>query len=278
MTDKHYNIFISYRRKGGDMLANLLYTRLKADGYAPFFDIETLRSGKFNEQLYERIAECNDFIIVLPPRALERCMHDDDWVRLEIAKALQLRKNIIPILMKGFVFPDNLPEDISEIRLYHGITANSEYFDATYDRLKKLLISLQSNIHLDMEQKAELNYFPKLLNSVYDSLVGFREALREGDQNRYNVALSSLQQVMQKLFLYSEKNQYLEPVFSERAKRILCVFNQFVDDYNKFSSFPPVTRMSSEAQQYALIAEKSFNDLLLLVIKSLSEITKTCDD
>lgn len=47
-----YDVFISYRRDGGDILAMLLYNRLKDDGYNPFYDIETLRSGRFNEQLY----------------------------------------------------------------------------------------------------------------------------------------------------------------------------------------------------------------------------------
>lgn len=75
-----YHVFISYRRDGGDTMARLLYDRLKADGYAPFLDIEQMRSGKFNEQLYDRIAECEDFLMILSPGALDRCKNEDDWV------------------------------------------------------------------------------------------------------------------------------------------------------------------------------------------------------
>ena len=47
-----YQIFISYRRDGGDMLAQLLFDRLTHLGFSVFYDVESLRSGKFNEALY----------------------------------------------------------------------------------------------------------------------------------------------------------------------------------------------------------------------------------
>lgn len=49
-----YDIFVSYRRSSYDT-ANLIATRLRAAGYSVFFDMETLRSGKFNEQLFDVI-------------------------------------------------------------------------------------------------------------------------------------------------------------------------------------------------------------------------------
>lgn len=136
------DIFISYRRDGAEILAMFLHTRLTEDGYSVFLDMESLRSGKFNEQIYDQIAQCKDFISVLPPNGLDRCCSDPgDWVRLETAKAIQLGKNIIPIMMRGFDFPEDLPKDIEELRLYKGLTASTEYFDAMYDRLKSMLLS-----------------------------------------------------------------------------------------------------------------------------------------
>ncbi len=134
-----YRVFISYRREGGDDMARLIYERLKQDGYEPFFDVEQMRSGKFNDQLYARIAECEDFVLVLPPHGLERCVAKDDWVRLEIQEALRLKKNIIPFMMRNFEFPAELPSDISEIRDYQGVAASQDYFDSAYDRLKSLI-------------------------------------------------------------------------------------------------------------------------------------------
>ena len=46
------NVFISYRRDGGESLAQLLYTRLTNDGYKTFLDVESLSVGKFNEALF----------------------------------------------------------------------------------------------------------------------------------------------------------------------------------------------------------------------------------
>ena len=50
-----YDIFISYRRSDGFATAQLIYDRLEQRGYRVSFDMETLRSGNFNTQLYERI-------------------------------------------------------------------------------------------------------------------------------------------------------------------------------------------------------------------------------
>ena len=59
-------IFISYRRDGGEALAQLLHDRLVAKGYRVFYDIESLKSGPFDEKLYQKIEECGDFVLILP--------------------------------------------------------------------------------------------------------------------------------------------------------------------------------------------------------------------
>ena len=43
MKTMKYDIFISYRRDGGDTLAQLIYDRLTDRGYSVFLDIESLR-------------------------------------------------------------------------------------------------------------------------------------------------------------------------------------------------------------------------------------------
>ena len=54
-----YDIFISYRREAYNT-ANLIAEKLRNAGYSVFFDIDTLTSGKFNEQLINVISECKD--------------------------------------------------------------------------------------------------------------------------------------------------------------------------------------------------------------------------
>jgi hypothetical protein len=55
MNKNTYDIFISYRRDGGFETASLVAEKLRNAGYNVFFDLESLRAGKFNEQLFRII-------------------------------------------------------------------------------------------------------------------------------------------------------------------------------------------------------------------------------
>ena len=96
------DVFISYRRDGGDMTAMYIYQSLKERGYNVFYDLEVLRSGSFNETLVAYIRSCRDFLIILSPHALDRCWDEKDWVRREIEAALLNGKNVIPVMFKYF--------------------------------------------------------------------------------------------------------------------------------------------------------------------------------
>ena len=140
-----YDVFISYRRDGGEMLAHILYERMKDAGYYVFQDVESLRSGDFNTALYDVIENCQDFILVLSPGALDRCSNPDDWVKNEIVYALEHKKNIIPIMMRGFEWPEYLPPDIDIIRYKNGLTASTEYFDNFIKKLQTFLSSKKTS-------------------------------------------------------------------------------------------------------------------------------------
>jgi len=129
------DIFISYRRDGGDMTAMYIYQALKERGYNVFYDLEVLRAGKFNDALLENIRVCKDFVLILSPHALDRCGDENDWVRKEIAEALRQKKNIIPVMLNGFSFPEHLPDDIDDVRYQNGLTATTEYFMESVNRL-----------------------------------------------------------------------------------------------------------------------------------------------
>lgn len=140
MSKHHYDVFISYRRDAYDS-ANLIATRLKAEGYRVFFDLETMRSGKFNEQLYSVIEECKDFVLVLSPDALDRCHNEEDWVRKEILHAMQCEKNIVPVLLAGFQWPEQMPEGLTDLQMYQGVSASKDFFDLAMERLQGYLKS-----------------------------------------------------------------------------------------------------------------------------------------
>lgn len=133
--DAPHDVFISYRRDGGEMAAMLIYQALTERGYSVFCDVEVLNAGRFNEALLNNIRACRDFLLVLSPGALDRCGDPEDWVCQEIAEAIRDEKNIVPIMMKDFRFPDTLPPEIEAIRYYHGLTPQREFFRESIDRL-----------------------------------------------------------------------------------------------------------------------------------------------
>lgn len=139
---KKYDVFVSYRRDGGYETALPIVEKLRSAGYRVFFDLESLNSGKFNEQLLGVINDCKDFVLVLPANGLDRCVDKNDWVRREVTCAIAGNKNIIPVMLKGFEWPATLPEDMKDLPNYQGISATSpEYFDLAVERLKGYLKS-----------------------------------------------------------------------------------------------------------------------------------------
>lgn len=137
------DIFISYRRDGGDLTAKFIYDELEKAGYSVFMDVEKLSSGKFNTKLLARIEECTDFLLVLPPHALDRCSDPKDWVRIEVEHAIQANKNIIPISLRGFNMPEKeaLPESMRGLPDYNRIEANNQNFKQEMSRLISFLHS-----------------------------------------------------------------------------------------------------------------------------------------
>lgn len=136
-----YQVFVSYRRDGGEYTARIIRDKLSQLGYRVFFDVESLRSGDFNTELYKVIEECQDFLLVLSPGALDRCEKEDDWVRQEVVHALQQGKNIVPVMLRNFQFPEHMPEEIEPLRFKNGLPADAQFFDAFIKKLEEFLQS-----------------------------------------------------------------------------------------------------------------------------------------
>lgn len=141
MSKTVYDIFISYRRDGGGATAGRINDMLTADGYSVSYDIDTLREGRFDQQLLARIEQCQDFILVVDKNCFVRTIDPatdpkEDWLWQELSYALRLKKNVIPVLLAGADFPKHLPEDIDSVRRINGPKCVHEYFDEFYKRLR----------------------------------------------------------------------------------------------------------------------------------------------
>jgi hypothetical protein len=117
-------IFISYRRD--DTAANAIgvgqYLEYEFGGKNVFIDVDMRAGARFPEVLEARLAECKVMLVLIGPGWLDardeqghrRLDNPDDWVRLEIAHALNRNITVIPVRINGAALPARsaLPEDV----------------------------------------------------------------------------------------------------------------------------------------------------------------------
>lgn len=114
--NKKYDIFISYRRDGGEDAARKIQLELEKD-YEVFLDYDELKDGKFDQRIMNAINEAPVFLLVLTKGTLKRCVNKDDWVRMEITYAGQQNKQIVPVNVDDSFdgFPNELPKEFIDI-------------------------------------------------------------------------------------------------------------------------------------------------------------------
>lgn len=127
-----YDIFISYKRKSL-ATANNLYYRLTTRGYLTFFDLEEMRKDNFNTQLLNYIENAKDVFVILEEGSLDACKignWEEDWFCREIAHAIKMKKNIIPILLDNYKMPNQefFPEALKELSLKNAPEFSFSYF------------------------------------------------------------------------------------------------------------------------------------------------------
>lgn len=108
-------IFVCYRREDSSGYAGRLYDTL-CESFTRdnvFIDVDSISGGgRFTEKISHAVAGCHVLIVVIGRRWLDstssgKCRFDDpdDFVRLEIATALQEKIPIIPVLVQGALPP-----------------------------------------------------------------------------------------------------------------------------------------------------------------------------
>lgn len=155
---KKFDVFISYRRSNGSDLASLLKFVLSFQGFKVFFDVDSLTSGHFGQSLIKNVQESKNFILLLTPNSLDRCIDDHDnkdWVKKEISTALVSNCNIIPVA-KDFnneiFYHKGLPDDIkslidlNHIIWHHDAQVSFELQKKTFFKLYKLKFTYRMNV------------------------------------------------------------------------------------------------------------------------------------
>lgn len=165
-------IFISYRRLGGDAVAYLLHEKLTSLGFDVFYDIESLHCGRFDSNIFRSIDECSDVLVVLSPNALDRCVNKDDWLRTELSYAIKHEKNVIPLIMDGFEWPQDLPEDIENLKNYNGVPVSFKFFDSCLERIISFFsLKPAKGESLNTNSKKEILLWADFNNAVLDKVI-----------------------------------------------------------------------------------------------------------
>ena len=125
-------IFISYRRDDTEGHAGRLYEDLaeRFGRQAVFFDVSAIEPGQgFRKAIDANVARCSVLLAMIGPRWLDasggarRIDDAGDFVRLEIASALQRDIPVVPVLVQGAKMPAaaQLPADLADLAWRHAV-------------------------------------------------------------------------------------------------------------------------------------------------------------
>lgn len=143
--EKKYDIFISYRRNGGETTAVLLKSELSHLGYHVFLDFDDLPvGGNFEERINEVIKSSHIFLFLYSHGSLNRCRDEKDVLRKEIECAIENNVQILTLNVNlataYYKFPPKqarLPENIIDALGKHNFL---DFFTGQYkqDSLNRL--------------------------------------------------------------------------------------------------------------------------------------------
>jgi tetratricopeptide (TPR) repeat protein len=232
-------VFISYRRTNS-YAARAVYQALTTHGFDVFLDYEAIDAGSFEQIILGQIAARAHFIIILTPTALERCHQPGDWLRREIEHAIDLKRNIVPLMFEHFSFKDAASELIGKLALlprYNGLDVPPAYFEAAMERLRTRFLSKPLDVIMHpapapeitplFTRKVELSSDPERTRpelSADDLLARGNQAYLEGD---YDSALADYDWAIQ-------LNPGLAVAYNNRgvARYYRGELNKAIADYN----------------------------------------------
>lgn len=140
-------IFISYRRDDSSGYTLAIYEQLKKvfGDDAVFMDLDDIPHGEdFAVHIDKVLSKANTLLVMIGEQwgnasnaKGQRLGQPDDFVRLEIAKALQRNIRLIPVLLKNAQMPGSgeLPEVLQPLTRKNAIRIHDDQFEASIQRL-----------------------------------------------------------------------------------------------------------------------------------------------
>ncbi len=177
-------IFINYRREDEPGFATALYRELQQDFPAEDLIMDTaghlVPGDDFVEVLNAQVEACDVMLVVIGPRWQEllaaQANKADDFVQIEIGAALEQKKLVVPVLVRGARFPksDALPEAIRPLAGRHAFGLRPAYFASDSQGLSAFLKERVSMVagertggpEVDLAVPEELRSVPHLLTAL----------------------------------------------------------------------------------------------------------------
>ena len=145
-------VFISYRREDSGGYAGRLFDILSVHfGQANIYmDLDTIKGGdNFATVIEDKIGQCDALLAVIGERWLtctgvdgsRRLDSTHEYVRMEIAKALERGVRVIPVLVSGAKMPHqpDLPDDLRLLALHQAMDLRDAHFHTDADLLMDVL-------------------------------------------------------------------------------------------------------------------------------------------
>jgi hypothetical protein len=162
-------IFISYRRDDTTANAQLIYTWLsqRMESGSVFIDIDSIDKGRDFPSVLDEAMMSSDLMLVIigkqwltinDEQGRRRIDAAHDFVRLEIEKALQLQKPIIPVLVDGVSMPEiaDLPASITALHdKQASIVRAGQTFSSDMIALAEAIVKLVPSIWISTIETAE---------------------------------------------------------------------------------------------------------------------------
>ncbi len=150
-------VFISYRREDSAAYAGRLFDILSAEFGADntFMDVDDIKGGDNFTTVIERKLDVSDAMVavigehwlsVTDPNGQRRLDNPNDFVRMEISKALQRGIRVIPVLVGGAVLPhpSDLPDNLRPLCDRQALEIRDTRF---HDDAKELIDVLHQTLH-----------------------------------------------------------------------------------------------------------------------------------
>lgn len=170
-----YDVFISYRRCGGDKYAELIKLALINKGIDEsriFLDTHAMQNTEdFEQYLVDAVKRSSNVVVIISKNCFAERRQNDRMVK-EIEIAISEKINIIPVFFDDVVnfVNQNLPNSIKSLETANAISYNHEYTDAFYNKLLSFLVSDTTTTHL-FQKKVNSLQNKKMIYGIIASVI-----------------------------------------------------------------------------------------------------------